>query len=293
MSANTIICPTILFINEIDWKDTDKKESLLADLQFTLQYVMDNNSHVLWNDNLEQLLWQSRDLYPWCDYNYYAIYNLFEKVKCSDEDSMLFNACNCIPDIVCNIGTPDIISPTLSLFHYLISLSQTAEFLVDKENEYDFEFFCECHEKSLKLPGRCIRYTSPNVADTISQKWSEIKGNSNILDELIELMRVEYFSNKSLVYNPVYESSFLRTLENASEDKEKIVYKLTYRLTLKPAEVAKIRSFNDESIKNHGNLRSFRIDGVCRIYYEYEDGNKMVFKEYTGQSEHDVGTRHT
>ena len=73
-----------------------------------------------------------------------------------------------------------------------------------------------------------------------------------------------------------------------TEVKEYVLYTITCRLTLKPSEAAKVVGLHDERRKGEES-RSFRLNNVCRVYYEYQKDNVFLFVNYTGSSEHDKG----
>lgn len=293
MKANAIVCPTLIFIHNDAWIDEEKRERFLGDFNLLLKYLQNNNDCILWNDEMETVLWEAHDLHPWYDHQYYAITTLFHTFKQFDESSVSYDACKCRPLIKCSFEMPDILDRTMGLFHYLIDVSKTVSFLTDKENATEYFLSCDCHSNVLQLSGKYIGNDTFDFDTIIEDKWKQIKNNVCVLEELLGMARDVYFPGEKFVYDPIFDSAFLRTLSAAKENKKNILFKITHRLILLPAQVAKIKSFNDESITGHDDLRSFRTDGVCRIYYKYSDRGRMVFKEYTGESEHDVGTRHT
>lgn len=289
---NSVLCPTLLFIENKDWEDKDKQEAFLSNLQKTFEYLSNHSISIYWNDELECTLWEQPNLHPWLTQDTTAmtlfLYNCIKNVK----ESCGYSKCNCEPNIISNIHSKDILSPTLSLIHYLIDKKEEIGFVVDEANNRPFVFNCNCHENNL-IPQIIFMFSDTiNIPNEISQKWDKIKDDFSILTSLLEVIRKKYFTDKKFVYTPIYDSAFIRSICKTTDRRERILYDIAYRLTLYPIEAAKIKGFNDEEI-NNTQRRSFRVNDVCRVYYEYQKNNIMCFKEYTGSSEHDKGTRHT
>lgn len=290
---DAILCPSLLFIDDENWNDENKRNLFTTNLSNVLHYLQKETISVLWNDDLETLLWTYPDLHPWFDSNNYALSELLHQCLYIKNDSCNFIPCKSLPMIVSSVKRHDIISYSLSLFHYLIAKKENASFIVDELNNNNFEFYCECHDNKLCISPLFITKEEINISEEIENRWNDIKNDSTVLTSLINLMIVKYFPKKKLIYTPIYDNSFLRSLDKITENKAKVIYSITKRLTLTPIETSKIKGFHDEVIKGTECTRSFRIDGVCRIYYEYKSPNIFYFKEYTGESGHDKGTRHT
>lgn len=233
---------------------------------------------------------------PWITpYTESALFDLCKYMK-SVPDSCNFNECVCKPDLITTISSKNVISPVLSLFHYVIDINnENVLFIVDEINNHTFTFSCDCHEKSLtsivKLPLETIDKKA--IQDKIETNWNKIN-NENILNDLLYMIKSLYFLSKDFQYNIEYDTSFLNSLQETTDDKFQILYDITHRLTLLPSEVSRITSFHDERIQGSKiDKRSFRVNKECRVYYKYNGKNGMYFINYTGSGEHDKGTRHT
>ena len=137
---DVIICPTLLFISDEDWIIEEKQELFIDNLNKVLRYLSEKNVFVLWNDNLETLLWTYPELHPWFDVNNYAISELLHQRLHINNNTCAFIPCNSEPKINTTIVKYDITSYTLSLFHYLIANNKDVDFIVDKSNNHVFKF---------------------------------------------------------------------------------------------------------------------------------------------------------
>lgn len=289
---NALLCPTLLFIEDCDWNNKDKKDIFLKRLLKIFDYTLKNNIKIYWNDELELMLWEQPNLHPWLSQDTSEITTLLFQNTNNIRSSVGYNVCKSEPNIISTISSKNIISPTLSLIHYMLEKEFNFDFIVDEPNNHKFTFSCECHNTILIPKIKYLFDDSINISEEINKRWDRIKTDNNLLTELFELVRQKYFPEKVFVYKPEYDASFVNSFYKTSDKKEKIVYTIVQRLTLKPNEVAKFIGFHDESIKST-SLRSFRINDVCRVYYEYKKDNIFLFRNYTGSSEHDKGTRHT
>ena len=191
---NSVICPTLLFIEGRDWKNETKKEHFTKTLSELLDFIKKTGSRIYWNDILEELLWSNPDLYPWYDSNSYAISEPLHQCISDLPDSIQFIPCLCSPEIECNVSKADIVSPTLSLIHYLFINKVNFDFLVDENNCFNFVFSCSCHNSILYSPNIVNTFIVPiDISKEINKYW-------DILDEhsfryIINLVASKYFSN--------------------------------------------------------------------------------------------------
>jgi hypothetical protein len=289
---NVLLCPTLLFIEDDEWNDKNKKDIFLKRLLKIFDYTLKNDVKIYWNDDLELMLWEQPNLHPWLSQDTSDItVSLFQNTN-NIQSSVGYDMCKSDPNIISTISSKDIVSPTLSLIHYMLEKDINFDFIVDEPNNHKFTFSCECHDNILIPQITYLFDDSINISEEISKRWNKIKVNNTILTELLEITRQKYFPDKNFVYKLEYDSSFINSFYKTTDKKEKIIYTIVQRLTLKPNEVAKVVGLHDEQIKTK-SIRSFRINDVCRVYYEYKKDNTFLFKNYTGSSEHDKGTRHT
>lgn len=289
---NVLLCPTLLFIEDDEWNDKNKKDIFLKRLLKIFDYTLKNDVKIYWNDDLELMLWEQPNLHPWLSQDTSDItVSLFQNTN-NIQSSVGYDMCKSDPNIISTISSKDIVSPTLSLIHYMLEKDINFDFIVDEPNNHKFTFSCECHDNILIPQIIYLFDDSINISEEISKRWNKIKVNNTILTELLEITRQKYFPDKNFVYKLEYDSSFINSFYKTTDKKEKIIYTILQRLTLKPNEVAKVVGLHDEQIKTK-SIRSFRINDVCRVYYEYKKDNTFLFKNYTGSSEHDKGTRHT
>lgn len=288
-----IICPTLLFINNVDWENNNIREQFIKNLAKLIEYIQNNNLKILWCTELDELLWMHPVLHPWLDKSNISLIKSLDKyiVRISVK-----NACIVDPPIITNIIEKDITFPILLLSHSLISQCNNFNFFIDKINNHSFTFSCKCHQ--IKLSPNIIYIFDDTISITkeIHNKWDKIKEDYTIFTQLLEVIRTQYFPDKEFVYEPQYESSFIRTIYKTTDKKERILYDIAYRMTLLPIEVSQIQGFHDEDIngqKKNKQKRSFRVNDVCRVYYDYKENNVMIFKQYTGSDGHEKGTRHT
>lgn len=287
-----VLCPTLLFIEDNEWNDKSKKDIFLSNLQKVFEYVIESDNNVYWNNQLELTLWEQPNLHPWLSQDTSEITALLYKKTYELPSSIGYVTCKSDPNIISSISSKDIISPTLSLIHYLLENKINFDFIVDEPNNRNFVFNCNCHDNTLVPKIKYLFDTSINISDEVNKRWDMIKVDNTLLTELFDIIRQKYFSDRQFIYTPEYDTTFINSLLKTTDRKESILYNITHRLTLKPNEVANIVSFHDEDIKGKDS-RSFRINDVCRVYYKYKKDNVFLFKNYTGSSEHDKGTRHT
>ena len=280
---NVLLCPTLLFIEDDEWNDKNKKDIFLKRLLKIFDYTLKNDVKIYWNDDLELMLWEQPNLHPWLSQDTSDItVSLFQNTN-NIQSSVGYDMCKSDPNIISTISSKDIVSPTLSLIHYMLEKDINFDFIVDEPNNHKFTFSCECHDNILIPQITYLFDDSINISEEISKRWNKIKVNNTILTELLEITRQKYFPDKNFVYKLEYDSSFINSFYKTTDKKEKIIYTIVQRLTLKPNEVAKVVGLHDEQIKTK-SIRSFRINDVCRVYYEYKKDNTFLFKNYTGSS---------
>lgn len=291
---DAVLCPSLLFIEDSDWKNKEKRDLFLNNLNKVFDYIIKYNISIYWNDELECTLWEQPNLHPWLTQDTTSITLLLYNCINNIQSSCGYSKCNCEPEIIGNVYSKDVISPTLSLIHYLIDKKEEISFIVDKDNNHTFVFDCNCHQNILIPEILCVFSETVSISNEVSLRWNKIKDDFSIFTNLLEIVRKKYFQDKNFIYKPMYNASFIRSIYKTTDKKERILYDITHRLILYPIEASQIQGFNDESINGiDKNKRSFRVNDVCRVYYEYQKDNIMLFTNYTSSSEHDKGTRHT
>ncbi len=288
-----IICTNILFINESNWINQDTKDVFLNNLTKLINYIQENNVTIFWCNQIDNLLWEQPLLHPWLDRSNISLIKSLDKYVTRID---VKDICKVDPNICTDITEKDIISPILFLAHSLIERKSDFDFIVDCKNNYSFTFRCQCHRNILCPNILYLFDKTVSITDEILKKWDMIKEDSNVFTELLEVIRTKYFPNRKFVYQPQYEALFIRSIYKTTDKKERILYDITHRLTLSPIEASKIQGFHDEDIegqKKNNKKRSFRVNDVCRVYYDYKKGNVLLLKQYTGSDEHEKGTRHT
>lgn len=55
---NVLLCPTLLFIEDDEWNDKNKKDIFLKRLLKIFDYTLKNDVKIYWNDDLELMLWE-------------------------------------------------------------------------------------------------------------------------------------------------------------------------------------------------------------------------------------------
>ncbi len=266
---SVVLCPTLLFIEDEDWKNEDKKDEFLDNLTVLFDYINKNNIKIYWNRELDQMLWEAPVLHPWLSQDTTDIVmHLWEYIVYIDNE--IKSTCNCKPDIINNISTKDVILPTLFLIHNLLSKDVSFMFAVDEINNHSFVFDCNCHSKIIKPDILYLFDKTINISDEISQKWALIKTNNSVLDDILEMMRKKYFANKNFLYNIKYDKNFIKDIENVN-NKEQIVYAIVRRVIQNQKEVKRDTSLKDEPIIGNKNKRRFRVNISKRIHYTYDD----------------------
>lgn len=286
---NSVVCPTLLFIQKNDWNNGTKRKIFESILLQMLDYFEKNNEKIYWNDILESLLWTNPDLYPWFDSNSYAITNRLSQIICYVPESQEFKECISSPNIKCTINSPNIILPTLSLIHYLIANNISFDFLVDEDNLESFSFFCNCHN-CFVTPAIIDKFENPmDLSSEFNSKWNSLNKN-NTFNDLINLVAKKYFPKESLLYEIKYDSSFINKIKDQTKYREAIIYAITSRLTKYQKKATQDKSLKDEPVKgNRDHKRRFRVkEANGRIHYIYS-GKSIYFTDYYTEQEHDDG----
>lgn len=291
-----VLCPTLLFIEDNEWEDKEKRNRFLDNLQETFEYIIRHKISIYWNDAIECSLWEQPNLHPWLTQDTTsATLLLYDCIKKVVEVPDNLAGCDCIPEIESSINVRDVLTPTLSLIHWLLIQKERFSFIVDKQNNHAIVFHCDCHQSELAPEILCPFSEFLSLPNEIILRWNKIKSTPNAFTELLEITRKRYIATKKFVYIPRYTSSFLRSIYKTTDSKERLLYDIAQRLTVYPDEAARLNGFHDESIEGGRNthLRSFRVNDVCRVYYEYQKDGVILFTKYTGSDGHDKGTRHT
>lgn len=292
---NIIICPTLLFTNDETWKNEETRELFMDTLEKTLEYIFQNSINIFWNDILEELLWNSPNLLPWYDNESYRLIEYLHKCVVLINESCNYDACNIKPELVNRVNRKDIISPTLSLFHYIIANNLETSFVVDDENNKTFLFSCECHDKKYYPNIIYIKeLNSDNVFEQIQIKWTNFKNNEDTLKELISLFIEEYFCDRKILYDLEFSNSFLSDVSSDYKNRNNIITSIANRIIRNQKDACNFASLDDEPIKGtNGKERSFRVNDECRIHYIYPDKGKIKLTEYSGLGEHNKKLSHT
>ena len=64
---NVLLCPTLLFIEDDEWNDKNKKDIFLKRLLKIFDYTLKNDVKIYWNDDLELMLWEQPNLHRVCE----------------------------------------------------------------------------------------------------------------------------------------------------------------------------------------------------------------------------------
>lgn len=221
---NVLLCPTLLFIEDDEWNDKNKKDIFLKRLLKIFDYTLKNDVKIYWNDDLELMLWEQPNLHPWLSQDTSDItVSLFQNTN-NIQSSVGYDMCKSDPNIISTISSKDIVSPTLSLIHYMLEKDINFDFIVDEPNNHKFTFSCECHDNILIPQITYLFDDSINISEEISKRWNKIKVNNTILTELLEITRQKYFPDKNFVYKLEYDSSFINSFYKTTDKKEKIIY---------------------------------------------------------------------
>ena len=289
---NSVVCPTLLFIEENDWKDNLKREYFEKKLTELIDYISNTNSKIYWNDNLGSLFWSNPNLYPWFDSNTFELSQKIFENTYNLSDSIIYSPCESNPKINCDITVIDIISPTLSLIHYLIVKKTEFAFLVDKENENTILFSCDCHKSNFTPTVISSFNLSVDINLEIEKHWNFLDTDETLYN-LLKLIASKYFNNSQFLYKIEYTKKFIECLKRQKSHKNKILYAITKRLTKNQKEANQDQSLNDKPKHGSKRVRTFRVDGECRIHYTYKSNGNIFFTEYSADGEHDKKLSHT
>ncbi|MFQ9785976.1 MAG: hypothetical protein ACLRYF_05025 [Mediterraneibacter faecis] len=269
-----VLCPTLLFIEDEDWENKDKKDKFLDNLTLLFDYINENNVTIYWNNELDQALWKTPLLHPWLSQDTTDItMHLWEYVVYMNNE--MKSTCNCTPDIINNISTKDILSPTLFLIHDLLNKGETFIFVVDEVNNHKFVFNCNCHSSIIEPDILYLFDKTINISDEILQKWTLIKNNNSVLNDILEMVRKKYFSDKNILYNIEYDKTFIKDIEKV-KNREQIIYAIVKRVIQTQKEAMRDKSLKDEPLIGSKNKRRFRVNISERIHYTY--GNDTTIR---------------
>lgn len=266
---NMVLCPTLLFIEDEDWKNEDKKDEFLDNLTLLFDYINEKNIKIYWNSELDQMLWGTPLLHPWLSQDNTDItIHLWEHIIYISNE--IKSTCNCTPDIINNISTKDILSPTLFLIHDLLNKDVTFTFAVDEVNNHKFVFNCNCHLTTIEPDVLYLFDKTIDISDEILHKWVLIKNNNSVLDDILEIVRKKYFTDKNILYNIEYDRSFIKDIEKVKNSAQ-IIYAIVKRVVQTQKEAMQDKALKDEPIMGAKNKRRFKVNKAERIHYTYDD----------------------
>lgn len=296
---NVVFSPTILFIDEAEWNDDALRANFIENLESAISYVSENNHNLYWSDNIEEALWvtNNSDLLPWCTPERFRLWGLMQEGMRKVSINSYTKLCSITPDIKHKEFCNEMLDLTLQLFHYMICENIGFEFIVDEANDISFEIYCECHNIRYKPNVKAIAHLNDIDLSTYTEEnWDSIISNKDLLNDIVQKYINEYFCGKKKLYTISVTQSFLKDIQDVDDKYETILYKIAKRSTVYQKEAVNDKGLKDEPIKGtkkNQSIRSFRINGECRIQYTYKSDGIIELRTYSGSGEHDKNLSHT
>jgi hypothetical protein len=297
---NAILDPTFIFISEEDWFDQKKQDTFLTQLLTTLEYIGTYQiGKIWWSDELEDILlamMSEPNQHPWFSGDsknpsiailYYNFNHLIEIVAIDEIETTI------TPTLQAIDGLDLVDSYFKKLAHGLILQEQEFYFCVGIPNQLSVDkkylFSCQCHNNYapdlISKATDLLQYT-----DVVSLFFPH---NFEDFDEKfkngLELLRLQKYEEHSLIHPYEFTKQFQKSVIYRRTLREDIFLAILKRLIYNAAE-AQNSDLQDEYVIKSKQHR-IRVTGrptSTRIHYSIED-NKIIFKRYYGEGEHDDG----
>ena len=296
---DAVIDPSILFISDDDWYDTEKQDEFLDLLLCTLENIDKYNiCNIYWTDPLQADLCGEPHKHPWyaSDVRNPLVsiisQKFYSRLEVIDEHETPTKLIPELKDTSPNSLTNE---RFLKMVHFLTYLEMPFLFAIGKKNilSNDENYITDCN--------CCTAYSPPTIKN--SDEWLQFVDTEDFYPTSItdfekdikiafDMIIKRDFNDKEILYEYGFSPTFKRDLLGVTNHKKNILERLTKKLVLTYQEATSDSQLRDEYIKQNKEFR-FRVTGrpySTRIHYNFNISNNTIeFLKYYDEGEHDDG----
>lgn len=243
---NTVFDPTILFITESEWHNSEKRDGFLDHLSQNLKYIYDFSiTKVYWTNELEELLWNDPCFPPWrkeIDWKNKIVpvfYNRLQSCRVFVNLSTSIIGCSVRPQITFKSCKLEASYLFMRLMNHVLTSGEEIFLCVGIENQLlgnqKYIFFNECNSHQLvpeliNVPEDWLKHVK--VVQTFWPRLyskEELEKFQTALDITAKLVFLKDM-NKSFLYEFEFAKPFIEALANELNNREEILSALVKRL---------------------------------------------------------------
>lgn len=286
---NVVLNPEILFLNNEEWNDEEKRDTFLERVFDLLDYI-DNYPQmaIYWNVDFELLLWDAPVQHPWQtdrDFRIPMVKSIRTKLRQNRieiEDAIIYDPCD-------TNSRETLRTEVLQMMHYCLDEGEKVFFVTKEKQENELFFSCEHSHKDTP-------YVVTNRIDFLKRKqiiedlWPTILDEKDSFGIIVQLF-VSETDSKQPLYNYEFTDSFIKSIIDHKNMGQAIASQIAKRLTMHQNDAQADSTLHDEFI-GQTKERRMRVTGrptSTRIHYEYVDKKTIRFKRFYGPGEHDKG----
>lgn len=294
---DAVFQPKCIYIDEESWNDSQKRDQFLERLLDLLQYIDEvDDIKILWNDELEEELWNAPQMPPWRSNKDWSnqlvsvIYNYMKKNSKSIEDSLDYSPCKITPELSGDEKFSMLCVPFLKIMHYQLKIEQNVYIILEQDDLNTYSFFCECHSKEMTPIHVLETKDLINYDKILEYNWPKNGQDIPLLEDIIKKFNLEKkYDLTSRCFR--FEQSFIRDIISINELKKRrhIVEQLLKGMMCKSCNENN-NSLNIEPVQTKENEYRMRVNDSERIHF-ISEGNEMRFIRYYSSSQHDDGLK--
>lgn len=297
---NSVLVPSVLFIDEHVWLDEAKRDAFLAHFLAILECIETyQHTRIYWTIEWEHFLWESPQIPPWRQDKMIRntiiplIYKKFPPLQEYIDTPLSKNTCTS----VLSIPYSQEIEAYFHQFIHLFIERAEAIYLVFGFNQKGDKlpiFTCTCHPQKLAYEPILKAKDWLKHLDAVTQYWANNTIEEAAFHQAINL--AYHQKNNQAPPNYVLSSNFIRSIQRpiTVRHKQAIINSIVKRLSLTRYEASRDGQLQDEQIKKTKEYR-FRVTPrptSNRIHYTFEgkdEHRQIKLLCYYGEGEHDDG----
>jgi hypothetical protein len=305
---NAVFEPSLLFISDIDWLDSQKQDDFLEHLLHQLEMIDEYDiCKIWWTDSLQDILVGNPNMHPWfgSDLRNPIIVTLSQKFYNRVENTSAYESVSVInPSLSVYYNNEKANDEFLKLTHSLMDVEEDFYFCVGLNNQLlnpnCYIFSCECKIQHKDLQPILIN-TADNwlyLLDIVERFFPKtIEEFDDKFERGMNLVQRKMFANKPYLFDYQFTKNFKKSVISRNSCREDIFIAVVKKLISTAAEAAS-SDLHDEFITknkiNEWRIRVTQRPTSTRIHYEVkkkaktEDKDIIIFLNYYGEGEHDV-----
>jgi len=295
---NAVFEPTLIFITETDWNNSQKQDDFLELLLCHIESIDKYDiCDVYWTEELQLNLVEQPNIHPWyqSDLRNPIIATIHQKFYSRlDLIPAHETVCEVKPDFLNIISFPDIHNNFLKLVHSLLDYKENFYFCLGIENQLFntdvYCFMCNCgHDFSPLQINNCNDWLNQLDVVELLYPVNIVEFDTKMINA-IEIIRIRDFAARVILFNFNFSNQFKRDILNAINHRDKILTSITKKLILTATEAGQDSQLRDEYLTQSQQYR-FRVTNrpySTRIHYNFAN-NSITFLRYFDEGEHDTG----